>query len=221
VADPLFQPPRPLLGASEQIATARSSGKPIANSNDAHTPSPHPTPWVVFRRSPRTNGAISYTRLMSMAQVWLQRAGMETGDGKLSSALAACSAGMQYFNGSYTSYFNRRHRRCGHLFQGRFKGHLIEEDGYFLEVSRYIHLNPVRAKVVARPEQYPWSSYRGYQRASRTVDWVTYDRVLGEFGASSSLARGAYTRFVRAGIRPERLPRRWAIAAQAASHAPL
>ena len=44
------------------------------------------------------------------------------------------SAGMQYLNGSYTSYFNRRHRRCGHLFQGRFKGHLIEEDGYFLEV---------------------------------------------------------------------------------------
>ena len=110
------------------------------------------------------------------------------------------SAGMQYPGGSYTSYFNRRHRRCGHLFQGRFKGHLIEEDGYFLEVSRYIHLNPVRAKAVARPEQYPWSSYRGYQRASRTVTWVTYDRVLGQFDTSSRLARRAYTRFVRAGI---------------------
>ena len=46
------------------------------------------------------------------------------------------SAGMQYLNGSYTSYFNRRHRRAGHLFQGRFKGHLVEEEGYFLEVSR-------------------------------------------------------------------------------------
>ena len=110
------------------------------------------------------------------------------------------SAGMQYLNGSYTSYFNRRHRRCGHLFQGRFKGHLIEEQGYFLEVSRYIHLNPIRAKVVARPEQYPWSSYRGYQRVSRTVAWVTYDRVLGQFGASASVARRAYTRFVRAGV---------------------
>ncbi len=107
---------------------------------------------------------------------------------------------MQYLNGSYTSYFNRRHRRCGHLFQGRFKGHLIEEQGYFLEVSRYIHLNPIRAKVVARPEQYPWSSYRGYQRVSRTVAWVTYDRVLGQFGASASVARRAYTRFVRAGV---------------------
>lgn len=110
------------------------------------------------------------------------------------------SAGMQYLNGSYTSYFNRRHRRCGHLFQGRFKGHLIEERGYFLEVSRYIHLNPVRAKVVARPEQYPWSSYGGYQRASRTVAWVTYDQVLGEFGVKGSIARRAYTRFVRAGV---------------------
>ena len=110
------------------------------------------------------------------------------------------SAGMQYLNGSYTSYFNRRHARCGHLFQGRFKGHLIEEDGYFLEVSRYIHLNPVRAEVVTRPEQYPWSSYRGYQRASRAMHWMTYDRVLGEFDTAPRLARRAYTRFVRAGI---------------------
>ncbi len=110
------------------------------------------------------------------------------------------SAGMQYLNGSYTSYFNRRHRRSGHLFQGRFKGHLIEEKGYFLEVSRYIHLNPVRAKMVTSPEQYRWSSFRGYQRANRTVPWVMYDRVLKEFGTSSSLARRAYTRFVRSGI---------------------
>ena len=49
------------------------------------------------------------------------------------------SAGMPYLNGSYTSCFNRRHRRAGHLFQGRFKGHLVEEEGYFLEVSRHIH----------------------------------------------------------------------------------
>jgi putative transposase len=110
------------------------------------------------------------------------------------------SAGMQYLNGSYTSYFNRRHRREGHLFQGRFKGCLVEEEGYFLEVSRYVHLNPVRARLVARPEQYPWSSYGGYQRASRTVAWVTYDRVLGELGVPPHLARRAYARFVLAGI---------------------
>ena len=113
---------------------------------------------------------------------------------------ANLSAGMQYLNGSYTSYFNRRHRRWGHLFQGRFKGHLIEEDGYFLEVSRYIHLNPVRAKAVARPENYRWSSYPGYIRAARTVPWVTYARVLGEFGRTATTARRAYARFVRAGV---------------------
>ena len=110
------------------------------------------------------------------------------------------SAGMQYLNGSYTSYFNRRHRRSGHLFQGRFKGHLVEEDGYFLEVSRYIHLNPVRAKMVARPEAYRWSSYQGYVRAKDALPWISYGRVLGEFGRDGPAARRAYARFVRAGV---------------------
>ncbi len=110
------------------------------------------------------------------------------------------SAGMQYLNGGYAGYFNWHHRRSGHLFEGRFKGHLVEEEGYFLEVSRYIHLNPVRAKMVARPEQYPWSSYRGYQRASRALQWVRYDRVLGEFAGALPSARRAYARFVRAGV---------------------
>ena len=71
------------------------------------------------------------------------------------------SAGMQFLNGSYTSYFNRRHRRVGHLFQGRFKAQLVEEQGYYQEVSRYIHLNPVRAKLVERPQAYRFSSYPG------------------------------------------------------------
>ena len=110
------------------------------------------------------------------------------------------SAGMQYLNGSYTSYFNRRHRRAGHLFQGRFKGHLIEEQGYFLEVSRYIHLNPVRAKIVDRPEQYEFSSYCGYTRSSQSVEWICYERVLGEFSPEPATARRAYGRFVRAGV---------------------
>ena len=106
---------------------------------------------------------------------------------------------MQYFNGSYTSYFNRRHRRVGHLFQGRFRSHLIDNDGYFLEVSRYIHLNPVRAKLVERPERWRWSSYRGYQQERRALDWVTYAAVLGEFGRGDA-ARRAYAQFVRAGL---------------------
>ncbi len=110
------------------------------------------------------------------------------------------SAGMQYLGGSYTSYFNRRHRRSGHLFQGRFKAHLVEEEGYFLEVSRYLHLNPVRAKIAARPEAYRWSSFRGYARAAGALPWVTYGRVLGEFDRDATTARRGYARFVRAAI---------------------
>lgn len=110
------------------------------------------------------------------------------------------SAGMQYLGGSYTSYFNRRHRRSGHLFQGRFRGHLIEEEGYFLEVSRYIHLNPVRAKMVQRPEEYPWSSCGGYLRSRQAVPWVTYAQVLGEFAGDPRKARRAYRQFLEAGV---------------------
>jgi len=113
---------------------------------------------------------------------------------------ANLSAGMQHYNGSYTGYFNRRHRRAGHLFQGRFKGHLIEEEGYFLEVSRYIHLNPVRAGAVGRPEDWPWGSSPGYVRGARKLEWVTYGRVLGEFGRAASQARRSYGRFLRAGL---------------------
>jgi len=114
---------------------------------------------------------------------------------------ANLSAGMQYLNGSYTSYFNRRRRRSGHLFQGRFKAHLIDEHGYFQVVSRYIHLNPVRAKVVARPQDYPWSSYAGYVRAGRALDWITYERVLLDFRpGNDSVRRRRYRQYVEAGL---------------------
>jgi len=112
---------------------------------------------------------------------------------------ANLAVGMQLLNGSYTSYFNRRHSRVGHLFQGRYKGHLIEEEGYYLEVSRYIHLNPVRARMVRDPDQWRWSSYGGYRLARQALDWVTYDGVLGEFARETHLARRAYVRFVAAG----------------------
>ncbi len=111
------------------------------------------------------------------------------------------SAGMQYLNGSYTGYFNRRFGRSGHLFQGRFRAHLIDEQGYFQVVSRYIHLNPVRAGIVSRPQQYPWSSYAGYVRAAETLDWVTYERVLRDFGPGSlAVCRRRYVRYVEAGV---------------------
>ncbi len=110
------------------------------------------------------------------------------------------SAGMQHLNGSYTSYFNHRHDRGGHLFQGRYKAHLIENEGHFWEVSRYIHLNPVRGKVVDRPQEWRWSSYPGYHWAVRQLPWVTYRYVLAEFGRDEKKARQRYRRFVDAGV---------------------
>ena len=69
---------------------------------------------------------------------------------------------MAHINGAYTSYFNVKRKRFGHLFQGRYKAILIEADEYAKELSRYIHLNPVRAKIVKLPEEYEWSSYSYY-----------------------------------------------------------
>ncbi len=116
---------------------------------------------------------------------------------------ANLSAGMHYLNGSYTSYFNRRHKRVGHLFQGRFKAVLIENEGHYWEVSRYIHLNPVRAGLAERPEQWPWSSYRGYHRPRLRLAWMTCERVLREFGRDSALAVRRYRQFVVEGLRAE------------------
>ena len=73
-------------------------------------------------------------------------------------------------------------------------------EGYYLEISRYIHLNPVRAKRVETPEDWPWSSYRGYHRRSGELSWVTYRRVLREFGRGVDKSRRAYRRYVAAGV---------------------
>ena len=76
---------------------------------------------------------------------------------------------MHYLNGSYTTYFNVKRKRSGHLFQGRYKSIVVDRDSYLLELSRYIHLNPVRAGIKERPEEYPHSSYGCY--LARHEDW--------------------------------------------------
>jgi putative transposase len=81
---------------------------------------------------------------------------IQTPDGNL-------SKGMRQLNGVYTQISNRRHRRVGHLFQGRFKAILVDGDAYLLELARYVVLNPVRAGMVKRPEHWAWSSYRASQ----------------------------------------------------------
>ena len=102
---------------------------------------------------------------------------------------------MRHINGAYTIYFNIKRKRAGHLFQGRFKAILVEADEYATELSRYIHLNPVRAGIVARPEEYQWSSYRKYIGQGKTPEWLKTDFILDYFG-NSDVAEKKYQAFV-------------------------
>ncbi len=82
------------------------------------------------------------------------------------------SHGMRHLSGVYTQASNRRHGRTGHLFQGRFKGILVDRDAYLLELSRYVVLNPVRAGMVDEPGQWPWSSYRAMIGTVSVPNWL-------------------------------------------------
>jgi REP element-mobilizing transposase RayT len=110
------------------------------------------------------------------------------------------SAGMHDLNSGYASGFNRRYRRCGALFQGRFKAILVEDESHALELTRYIHLNPVRARLVERPEDYGWSSYQDFLGVRKAPAYLDWESVLGELARDRSRARGAYRRFVEAGL---------------------
>ena len=102
---------------------------------------------------------------------------------------------MHYINSSYTTYFNRKRQRSGHLFQGRYKSILVDKDGYLLELSRYIHLNPVRAGIAEGPEKYPYSSYRAYINESQK-DIVAQDLLLSMMSGDAGESRARYRRFV-------------------------
>jgi len=103
---------------------------------------------------------------------------------------------MQHINGAYTNYFNTKRKRSGHLFQGRYKGILVEADEYALELSRYIHLNPVRIGVVNEPGDYRWSSFQEYTGKRKMADWLSTEFILGYFDKSQSAAQKKYQQFV-------------------------
>ena len=103
---------------------------------------------------------------------------------------------MRHINGAYTTYFNIKRKRSGHLFQGRFKAILIEADEYATELSRYIHLNPVGAGMTARPEDYRWSSYRSYIGQNPAPEWLNISMILGYFGKDAVVAGKGYRSFV-------------------------
>lgn len=115
---------------------------------------------------------------------------------------------MRHFNITYTGYFNRRHGRVGHLYQGRYKSILVDRAAYLTILSRYIHLNPVRTKAMAKgPLQdkltylagYPWSSLPGYVSGRKKEPFIDYAMVLQEYGGETDRARDAYMETIRAG----------------------
>jgi len=113
------------------------------------------------------------------------------------------AVGMRQLNGVYTQLFNKLHGRTGHLFQGRYKSILIQKDSHLLEVSRYVVLNPVRAKMIAAPEAWKWSSYRATVGSDRLHPCLTVGWILGQFSRKRSKAEQEYRRFVNRGIGKE------------------
>lgn len=116
---------------------------------------------------------------------------------------------MHWLNVSYTTYFNRRHKSSGHLFQGRYKSFLVEEGDYLLSLSRYIHLNPVRGVSLGRGSptekrqrlrRFKWSSYLGYAGLTRPYPFVEEEMVLGELGGARKGEPVRYRRFVEEGL---------------------
>lgn len=114
---------------------------------------------------------------------------IETADAPLSRVMAGLQS-------SYTQYFNRRHARVGHLFQGRYKAFLVEKDRHALALLRYIHENPVKAGLVARAADHAWSSDRHYRRG-KGPEWLDVDRLLAILGRGRLAATRAYRRLMR------------------------
>jgi REP element-mobilizing transposase RayT len=106
------------------------------------------------------------------------------------------SRGMQWLNGTYAAWFNHRHKRAGHLFQGRFHAFLVEKEAYFAELLRYVVLNPVRANMVARPENYRWSSYRATAGVEAAPAWLDVASALAWLDVDPAAAQAAYRQFV-------------------------
>jgi hypothetical protein len=116
---------------------------------------------------------------------------------------------MRHFNISYTAWFNRRRRRSGHLYQGRYHSFLIDEGNYLKDVSRYIHLNPVKIKQVSSKvlpvkrkalRSYVWSSLPGYASPRARKPFLRTEEVLDYFGGDTSIGRRSYARYVEQGL---------------------
>ena len=118
----------------------------------------------------------------------------------IETAEANLSKGMRQLNGVYTQYYNRKYDRAGHVFQGRYKGILVERDEYLLELARYVVLNPIRAQMINTIEAWNWSSYQEMIGEKPAQPWLETDWILGQFSKQRITAIGRYIDFVREGI---------------------
>jgi len=107
--------------------------------------------------------------------------------------------GMRQLNGIYAQAFNSRHGRVGHLFQGRYKGILVERESHLLELVRYVVLNPVRANMVRRPWEHDWSSYAQTAGLREGAEWLEVDWTLAQFGNTHAEAQRRFRDFVSEG----------------------
>lgn len=110
----------------------------------------------------------------------------------------------------YARYFNTRYHRVGHVHQGRFYSNWVNQEPYLLEVTRYVHLNPVRAQLCRRPGDYPWSSYRWYLgQGADLLDLLHCGRILSFFGTTRAHQQQTYQHFVEELAEHEDRMRAW------------
>lgn len=114
----------------------------------------------------------------------------------LETPLGNLSQIMKHINSAYTTYYNIKRKRAGHLLQGRYKAIVVEADAYATELSRYLHLNPVRAGMVTVPDDYPWMSYRYYTK-EEPPSWLATGFILSYFGNKQEKAKEKYRQFVQ------------------------
>jgi len=110
------------------------------------------------------------------------------------------SKGMRQLNGVFTQAMNKKHHRVGHLFQGRYKAILVDKDAYFLELCRYIVLNPVRANMVDTPGEWSWSRWHHTVGKQAAPNWLACDAVLSYFANSRAADISLYIQFVEQGV---------------------
>jgi REP element-mobilizing transposase RayT len=115
---------------------------------------------------------------------------------------ARLARGMRHLNGVYAQWFNRRHRSRGHLFQARYSAKLVQTEAHLLSSVRYIIQNPVRARVVEHPGEWPWSSYNATAGLAACPRFLTTDWLLGHFAADRATARQRFIAFIDEKLEP-------------------